>query len=205
MKVKNIINSAIRFINGLRRPSKATNMRRMKERGESVDDIRIREATNDDIPALATLHVKTWNETYNTSRGPTYNTREYQWRELFGRMDGSWFCLVVENKNREFIGFAMGKKYAHEDLPGYSGELNKIYLLQSYHRLGIGRKLFCSVVKRFLSQGISTMVLFGIAQNPTCAFHEAMGGKRLINPKGIFDGGYGWQNLQEQATMCSNI
>jgi len=169
----------------------------MLARGEKPEDIVIRDAVVDDIPQLAAVHVKAWNETYHVRRPPTYEIREYQWKEQFGTPDGSWFCLVVENKKGELIGFAKGKKYAHSDLPGHSGELNKIYLLQSYHRLGIGRRLFYQVAKRFLDMGISSIVLFGVPQNPTCAFHEAMGGKKLFNKKGGFDGGYEWKNLEE--------
>jgi hypothetical protein len=28
--------------------------------------------------------------------GPTYEIREWQWREAFAKADGSWFCFVVD-------------------------------------------------------------------------------------------------------------
>lgn len=163
----------------------------------------IREATPGDIPELAALHVKTWSETYWTvTNPPTYQIRERQWREQFKSTDGGWFCFVVENKKGKFVGFAQGKAYSSSDLPDYSGELNKIYLLREYQRLGLGRRLVGHVARRFLSQGINTMVLFGIPQNPSGAFHEALGAERLFAKNGEFHGGYGWLDLQRLASIC---
>jgi ribosomal protein S18 acetylase RimI-like enzyme len=99
------------------------------------------------------------------------------------------------------VGFAKGKKYNHIDLPEFKGELNKIYLLRECQRLGIGRMLLIQVARRFLSQSISNMVLFGAAENPSCAFHDAMGGERLYAKNGEFQGGYGWRDLEKLAAM----
>jgi len=127
--MKNFINSILRFVNGLKRQSKQTNMRLLDERGETTSSFTIREATEKDIPALAVLHVKTWNETYwNVNKPPSFEIREWQWREQFKKTDGNWFCFVVEIKNGQLVGFAKGVSYSSTDLPGYAGELNKIYL-----------------------------------------------------------------------------
>lgn len=165
--MKNLITAIVRVLLGLKRPSKATNTRRLWERGQTLSSFIIREATPADIPALAALHVKTCSETYwNVRHPPNYELREYQWREQFQKQDGKWFCFVVEDRSGALVGFAKGVAYASNDLPGYSGELNKIYLLRDYQRLGLGRRLVGHVARRFLSQGISSMVLFGVAQNP---------------------------------------
>lgn len=201
--MKNLITAIARFLLGLKRPSKATNTRRLWERGQTLSSFIIREATPADIPALAALHVKTWSETYwNVRHPPNYELREYQWREQFQKQDGKWFCFVVEDRSGALVGFAKGVAYASNDLPGYSGELNKIYLLRDYQRLGLGRRLVGHVARRFLSLGISSMVLFGVAQNPSCGFHEALGGERLLSKEGEFHGGYGWRDLQRLASTC---
>ena len=75
----------------------------------------------------------------------------------------------------------------------------RYYLLKDYQRLGLGRKLFQRVVQKFLKMGVNSMVLFGIPQNPSCSFHEAMGGKRLYSETGNFDGGYRWSDLKKIA------
>jgi GNAT superfamily N-acetyltransferase len=134
-------------------------------------------------------------------RKPTYELRERQWREAFEKTDGSWFCLVIERWNGELIGFVKGVRYSG-GLPGFSGELDKIYLLREYQRLGLGRRLLGHVARRFLSQGISTMVAFAEPQNPSCYFFEAVGGERLVDANGDFQGGYGWRDLQTLASLC---
>jgi len=92
------LNAIARLLFGLRRPSKTANMRRLHERGENLQALGIREATADDIPALAALHMKTWSDTYWMRNPPTYQIRERQWREQFTKTDRSWFCFVVENQ-----------------------------------------------------------------------------------------------------------
>jgi L-amino acid N-acyltransferase YncA len=200
-RLKNFANAVVRFLLSFQRPSKAANMRLLRQRGQSLDSFRIREATAADIPALAELHVKTWSETYFlVKNAPTYQVREPQWRQQFEITDGTWFCLVVENDRGELIGFAKGKTYKSRDLPGYFGELNKVYLLREYQRLGLGRRLLAQVAARFRSMDINSMVLFGVPQNPSCAFHEALGGKKLYASNGEFHGGYGWRNLEPLAS-----
>lgn len=95
-------------------------MRLLQERGETPASFLIREATLEDVPALAALHVQTFIETYGGRNPPSIKTRMHQWE-----------------------------------------------------------------------------VLFGIPQNPSSYFHEALGGKKLYNSKGGFDGGYGWKDISD--------
>jgi hypothetical protein len=129
------------------------------------DSLVIREATAGDVSALAHLHVTTFNETHAPvlRNGPTYDTRERQWRAAFQAADGSWFCFV--------------------------------------HRLGVGRRLLGHVARRFLSQGISSMLLFGEARNPSNGFYEALGAERLFSAAGEFHGEYGWRDLRRLASI----
>ena len=65
----------------------------------------IREAIPADIPALADLHVRTWNATYpDVEKQPTFTIRERQWKEAFRVTDGSWFAFVVEREDGEILG-----------------------------------------------------------------------------------------------------
>jgi ribosomal protein S18 acetylase RimI-like enzyme len=160
----------------------------------------IREATAADVPALAQLHVATFIETHG-GPGPTYATREWQWREAFSETDPDWFCYVIAREGGSLIGFAKGRPYRDE--LNFAGELNKIYILREYHRLGLGRRLIGIVTRRFLSQGIDSMLLFGDAANPSNRFYEAMGAERLYSAAGEFHGGYGWRDLRVLAGKCS--
>jgi GNAT superfamily N-acetyltransferase len=194
--IRNSINSFIRFVNNLRRPSKSRNLRLQRERGETTDSYTIREATAADIPALAVLHVKTWNDTYGGS-GVTVNIRQHQWREQFSKKNDTWFVLLVEDHAKQLIGFAKGQ-YNPADM---MGELNKIYLLRDYQRIGIGSRLVGEVARRLLRMGVNDMLLFGIPQNPSCHFHEKLGGERMTNKGEVFQGGYHWHDLHALAKL----
>ena len=197
--MKNFLNSILRFINGLKRPSKQTNLKKLHERGETLDSFIFRDATVEDISELGKLHAITWAETYN-AKNSNIQLRQYQWQKVFKEEnDGSWFCLLVVDAKNELVGFAKGKINKDEHTSQLHGDLNKIYLLSDYQRLGLGKKLFAHVVQRFLSNGINDMSLFGVPQNPSCAFHEAMGGERLYSEKGTFDGCYIWRDLKKLA------
>ncbi len=164
---------------------------------------RLREARAEDIQALAALHVTTFNETHRGGRpgGPSYETRERQWRDAFERQDGSWFCYVIEDDRGELVGFAKGTPH-DGGVPGYAGELNKIYLLQRVQRQGLGRLLLCVVARRFVERGVMSMLLFGDAKNPSNGFYEAFGAERLYGDRGEFNGAYGWPDLRTLITQC---
>jgi GNAT superfamily N-acetyltransferase len=183
----------------LLRPSRSANARRLRERGETAASLRIREAVAADIPALARLHVATWNATYAPMlmKGPPVAVRERQWREAFATQDDSWFCFVVVDSRGELVGFAKGKRSEH---PEYAGELNKIYLLRGYQRMGLGRRLVGHVARRFLSQGITSMWLCGDARNPSSLVWQALGAVKTDADPG--NGNYGWRDLERLAEIC---
>ena len=166
----------------------------------AAESFALREASAEDVPALARLHVVTFSETHG-GPGPTYETREWQWREAFAQPVRNWFCFVIARDNAELIGFAKGMPYTG-GLPGFSGELNKIYILRQYHRRGLGRRTVGHVTRRFLAEGIDSMLLFGDARNPSNGFYETLGAERLLTAAGEFHGGYGWRDLRALAEKC---
>jgi len=190
-----------RRINALMRPTGEANARRLRERSESLESITFRDATEADIPALAELHVTTWNATYMTTRGPTVATRAWQWTEVFRKNDGSWFVLVLEDARGRLIGFAWGKPHRN-GLDGFTGELSKIYLRWEYHGLGLGRRMMGHIARRFLDRGITAFCLFAELSNPTLGFYDRMGGERLVDDRGRFSGAYGWRDVAALARRC---
>ncbi len=192
--------TAFRFLTNLRRPSKTPVTAALRRREETYEPLIFRETIYSDLSALASLHVKAWNDTYpGIIQRPTYEIRESQWRQTFELNDDSWFCFVIENSKGQLIGFAKGKKYDHADLPDFSGELNKIYLVREYQRMGLGRRLVGCVSRRFLSLGITSMVLFSEADNPSRKFYEALDAEKIGGPT---SGTYGWHDLQHLASIC---
>ena len=193
-----VITSVLRLLRGLRRPSKAASARRLHARGETPASLVIRDATAADIPALARLHVQTFRETHGG--GPSADLREQQYRQKFAASDGRWFCLVAARANGDLVGFIVGQP---ADPPDEGGHVNKIYVLRSYQRLGLGRRLLADASRRFVSHGYTSMTLFSQADNPSIWFFDAMGGERLLGASGEFGGGYRWSDLRDLADRPS--
>jgi ribosomal protein S18 acetylase RimI-like enzyme len=174
-------------------------VQRLQSRGESLLALTFRDATVEDIPRLAALHVKTWADTYPmVRRPPTFAIRESQWIDAFATADGSWFCIVIESAAGELIGFAKGLRTGAS-----RGDLNKIYLLSEYQRMGLGRRLVGHVVRRFLAQGITQMTLSADAGNPSCRFYLALGAEYQRDDRGRAElGAFIWRDLQALASHC---
>lgn len=156
--------------------------------------VRIRDANREDVPALARLHVETFKETHGRFGAPSLELREAQWHAAFER-ERDCFCFVAEAPDGELVGFAKGTLH-DGGVPRFKGELDKIYVLNAWHRHGIGRRLVVDVARRFLERSVDSMLLFGDARNPSNGFYEHLGAERLYSPEGEFHGGYGWRDLR---------
>lgn len=200
-RLKPLVEEFKRSRNARTRPTREENLRQLKARGESLDSIVFRDAVVADIPALAELHVTTWNATYNTTRGPTIEIRAWQWNKVFATENRRDFVLVLEQRGRDrngrLIGFTWGKP---NDSGEFEGNLSKIYLRWEYHGLGLGRRMMADTARRFLDRGIHSFNLFAELSNPTLGFYDRMGGERLLNEKGQFDGAYGWRDVGKLIT-----
>lgn len=161
---------------------------------------RIRDAVVDDAPALAALHVRTFQETHGG--GPGVATRQAQWQTILERADSRDLTFVVEDDMGALVAFARGTLH-DGGIPGFAGELNKIYVLRQFQRHGLGRLLVCRVAERFLNLGVHSMLLFGDARSPSNGFYEHLRAERLQSPQGEFHGGYGWRDLRVLAAECA--
>ncbi len=194
-----LIVPGVRFVRGLRRPTPARNAQALRARGETLEALVFRDATPDDIEKLAELHARTWAATYpGVRRPPSAAFRASQWRDAFQKADGTWFAVVIQRPDGELIGFA--KAVRHEN---GVGDLNKIYLLTEYQRLGLGRKLVGHVVRRLLGMGQRSMTLSADAANPSCHFYYALGARNPQDPDGrVHYGAFVWPDLSALAEKC---
>ena len=197
--MKRLVNAAWRWFAARSRPTPAENARALRERGESIDGLRIRDATPADIPALAELHVVTWNATYAPfgAVGPSADVRRAQWTQAFDRSAPGWFCLVVERPDGRLVGFAQVNA---SDNPAYESELRRMHLLADYQRLGLGKRLLAIIVRRLLARGVGSMWLTGDARNPSIAAWRALGAHKTDDDPGT--GNYGWRDLPALLARC---
>jgi ribosomal protein S18 acetylase RimI-like enzyme len=172
----------------------------------TIDDLVLREATIADLRPLAELHVRTFNETHvgPFGSGPTYGTREWQWREKLSATDATNFVLVLQTAGKQLVGFI----WCHPttDNQKWAARLNKIYLLREYQRRGLGKRMVAVAVDRLLEQGLTSMALFTEVDNePACNFYEQLGGERQLNEQGEFEGMYGWADLRKLKAELSRL
>jgi RimJ/RimL family protein N-acetyltransferase len=100
-------NAFTRLLRGRSNPSNAGKDISHSQRLETLRSLTFREATPEDIPALAALHVAVWNETNPGVRHkPSLEMRESQWEDAFRDEESAWFCYVIENRQGELVGFA---------------------------------------------------------------------------------------------------
>jgi GNAT superfamily N-acetyltransferase len=160
----------------------------------------IRETRPADLTALAELHVAAFKETHGRFGAPSYQLRLSQWRAAFDA-GTDWCCFVAEGERGDLVGFAKGTRH-DGGVPGFAGELNKLYVLRRWHRHGLGRRLVGRVARRFLEEGVTSMLLFGDARSSSNGFYERLGAERLLGAQGEFHGGYGWRDLHRLALAC---
>jgi ribosomal protein S18 acetylase RimI-like enzyme len=165
--------------------------------------VHIRPATAHDAAAIANVHVESWRTTYkgivpdDFLAGLSDAPREQIWRQVLINPGSPSFVYVAEGGRGQVVGFVSGgpERRGH---PVYTGELYAIYLLAAYQGQGIGRQLVRSLTSRLRREGLTALLLWVLAENPSRIFYERLGG-RPVEEKTVTIGGvplvevaYGW-------------
>lgn len=166
----------------------------------------IREATNQDIPAIAKVHVDTWKSTYKNIfsndflANISYQKREQGWHQIFANAsDNNSFTYVIESDANQIVGFANAGT-EREGNPIYSGELYAIYIIENFQQQGIGKKLVKTVVEKLKRMQIDSMLVWVLKDNTACSFYENLGGRKVAEKEIIreenklIEIAYGWKN-----------
>ena len=143
--------------------------------------IGIREATAEDIPAIARVHVRSDWETYAPLFGAeayrlTVAESEERWRRA---LQGGGLLLVATDG-----GAIVGLGHACAE------HIDALYLRSAYHRRGIGRAMFRRLLQFLRDRGVSEARFDVVAVNAAAiAFYTAQGARpvgRRINrdPRG---------------------
>ena len=145
----------------------------------------IRDARPADVPAIAKVHVDSWRSTYRDVlpksylNDLSYDARETMWHASFGPESSSF--LVVAEDEGQIAGFAGGGAAHHDaaEAKAYGGELYAVYMLESYQRRGLGRRLVAAVAETLITEGHSEMITWVLEDNAACRFYERIGGEYL--------------------------
>jgi GNAT superfamily N-acetyltransferase len=168
----------------------------------------IREARIDDAAALARVHVDAWRTTYpgivpaDYLASLSFEEREEKWRSGLNAPEFGEFTYVAEVDRHEIVGFATGGPERSGKLK-YPGELHAIYLAAGHRRRGIGRRLVHSIAERLLLLKYDSIMVWVLADNPSRAFYEALGGERFfeteveIGGAHLIEVAYGWADTRQ--------
>ena len=175
--------------------------------------MRIRLAQLDDADGMARVHVDSWRAAYKGIipaehlASLSYEQRTARWRDnLAAPAKAGAFVYVAVNDAGRIAGLAGGGPERDGD-PNYQGELYAIYLHTDYFRQGIGKRLVATVAERLTRDGMASMLVWVLAQNPARRFYEALGGAYLYDKRVTIGGAdlievaYGWQDIRALAHM----
>jgi GNAT superfamily N-acetyltransferase len=165
----------------------------------------IRPGKVSDAAAVARVQVDTWRTAYagimpdEVLEQLSYERSTERWQNNLSSTTG--FFYLAENDSGEVVGFAIGGR-EREGNTTYEGEIYAIYVLEAYQVRGIGRQLVAAMAQRLLEEQIDSMLIWVLADNPSRAFYEVLGGELVYQKKDTIRGvvmdkaGYGWRDLR---------
>jgi ribosomal protein S18 acetylase RimI-like enzyme len=165
--------------------------------------MQIRQAAMADVAAIARVHVDSWRTTYkgllpdDYLANLAYEQREALWRKILSKPVGQDLVYVAEETSGNIVGFVSGGPERSGD-PIYTGEVYAIYLLERWQGQGIGRQLTITLVRQLVQRGLTSLLIWVMAENPSRRFYEVLGGRqvreRLEMTGGVerVDVSYGW-------------
>lgn len=169
--------------------------------------ITIRKAVVEDAPAIATVHVAAWRQTYRGIVSDEFlgdlsiQRRTQQWENSLSDEASTYHRAFVAKMDGQVVGFS-NYGLPQEKKSGFDGELFAIYILQSVHKLGIGTLLVEAVVRGMRDLGYESMMVWVLRDNPARGFYERLGGVYLyekpidIGGLQLMEAAYGWRDLE---------
>ncbi len=143
--------------------------------------IHLRDAAAEDAPAIAQVHVRSWQAAYRGELPDDYldglsvQEREEAWREILTEPQEDSGVLVAEDADR-VIGFASFGTSRDDDHEEGTGEVYAVYLEPGWFGKGVGRDLFAAANERLRALGYSRATLWVLATNDRSRrFYEKAG------------------------------
>lgn len=146
-----------------------------------MENIKIRNATLEDIEQVARLHVDSWHETYAGIISQDYlDNMKSNLEKRIERMKNEFNLrtMIVVTLNEEIVGFSefVFSNEFSKDLD-IDCELCGLYIKNGYKHLGLGSIVFEYVTNLFKEQNKKKMGLWCVKENePAISFYKKKGG-----------------------------
>jgi GNAT superfamily N-acetyltransferase len=144
----------------------------------------IRPAGPDDAPALARLHIRTWQETYPGQMPQVYldgldaeiPAREEWWRGVLAGNPRPDVVVIDAADLAELDGWAMVSADPDDGVPPGTGRLMAIYVRRSAWDTGMGSALWHAATRRLAQLGCTDATLWVLDSNTRARrFYERKG------------------------------
>jgi ribosomal protein S18 acetylase RimI-like enzyme len=145
--------------------------------------MRYREATADDVEAIAQLHADSWRRNYRGSfrdaflDGPVVGERRTVWAERLTGPASSRYTVVAE-QDTKVVGFA---HTIFDDDPIWGALVDNLHVVHDLKRHGVGRHLMAASALSVAGRGNHAGLYLWVLQQNTAAqaFYDAIGGRRV--------------------------
>lgn len=170
-----------------------------------MSHITIRPAVLSDMIAVAKVRINSWRVAYKGIvsdeflQAMSLEKSTQNFTRDFVNEGNPTFYLVAEDDVEGVVGFSTCGINREVDY-AYQGEIYGLYLLESYWRKGIGKKLACYSAMWLHDCNLTNFVIRVLRENTATHFYQAIGGK-LIDEGNVMIASqqlpiqiYGWDN-----------
>ncbi len=139
-------------------------------------NLNIRSAVPADAEQIGAVHYQAWLETYTNLLPEKYlaNQSAEKSAAIFRKTGCS--NLVVAESDSEIVGFCGWGKFRDTSLDDCTGEIQGIYLLNSFKRKHLGQQMLDFALKQLKATGCGKVGLWVLDKNKSAIpFYEKMG------------------------------
>lgn len=166
----------------------------------------IRDSRPTDAAAIASVHVDSWRSAYagllpdKLLIDMCKKSQAARWARTVGAGGGSQTVLVADVPPVGVVGFGSCGPARSKRLR-QAGEVYMLYVRPEHQDRGIGRKLLYRLFDSLVVRGMTSAVIWVLAENPSRFFYETMGGRCVAQRIGsqwdadLRETAYGWDDL----------
>ncbi|MBK6650937.1 MAG: GNAT family N-acetyltransferase [Betaproteobacteria bacterium] len=150
-----------------------------------MSGIEVRPATLRDAKAIATIHVKVWQEAYaeilpaETLKTLSVEKRQAMWREAIEYSEPQ---VLVALSGGEIVGFVGFDRSRDPKSKPTTGEIWAMYVLPSNWNKGVGLALWDGAREGLIEEGCTNVTLWAMLRNERAIrFYTLAGFKRELN------------------------
>ena len=135
----------------------------------------------DDLPAVTRVHIASWRTTYagivpaEHLEALSFDQQLARHQRIIARPGVRY--LAARDEAGQIVGFATGGPSRDSDAAAAAGELQAIYLLADCQRRGTGAALVRRLAADLAADGLRSLSVWTLADNPYRLFYERLGGR----------------------------